>query len=91
VSWLGTRRRRLALALLVLLLAVRIALPPILRSVLVSQANAALAGRAARAEELRTVLGKDYGVDAARVAIGEPEVDREHGRAAVGVALAAGS
>jgi len=166
--WLGTRRRRLALALLVVLLAVRVVLPPIVRSVLVSRVNAALdpyvmqaagysigagaasfactvrwtvrnlasrgertairdaltararggtadlalaqqarldtwvaekaiaddqLGRlaAARAEELRTVLGKNYGVDAARVAIGDPEVDREHGSTAVGVSLAAGS
>src|SRR2546428_10703218 len=44
-SWLARRRVRIALGLLVLAVAVRVALPPVLRRVIVSQANAALAGR----------------------------------------------
>ncbi len=42
---LRPRRNRILLALLVLVLLVRIALPPVLRSVIVSQADAALVGR----------------------------------------------
>src|SRR5256712_11046939 len=44
-SWLARRRVRIALGLLALAVAVRVALPPVLRRVIVSQANAALAGR----------------------------------------------
>src|SRR2546428_5724336 len=44
-SWLARRRVRIALGLLALAVAVRVALPPLLRRVIVSQANAALAGR----------------------------------------------
>src|SRR5205807_1804277 len=44
-SWLARRRVRIALGLLALAVVVRVALPPVLRRVIVSQANAALAGR----------------------------------------------
>src|SRR5437016_11440611 len=44
-SWLARRRVRIALGFLALAVAVRVALPPVLRRVIVSQANAALAGR----------------------------------------------
>ena len=44
-SWLARRRVRIALVLLALAVAVRVALPPVLRRVIVSQGNAALAGR----------------------------------------------
>src|SRR5438132_14385503 len=44
-SWLARRRVRIVLVLLALAVAVRVALPPVLRSVIVSQGNAALAGR----------------------------------------------
>ena len=44
-SWLARRRVRIALVLLALAVAVRGALPPVLRRVIVSQGNAALAGR----------------------------------------------
>src|SRR2546428_8924855 len=44
-SWLARRRVRIALGLLALAVAVRVALPPVLRRGIVSQANAALAGR----------------------------------------------
>ena len=41
-SWLARRRVRIALGLLTLAVVVRVALPPVLRRVIVSQANAAL-------------------------------------------------
>src|SRR5438132_7441934 len=44
-SWLARRRVRIALVLLALAVAVGVALPPVLRAVIVSQGNAALAGR----------------------------------------------
>ena len=44
-AWLARRRARIALALVVLAVAVRVALPPVLRSVIVSQGNKAIAGR----------------------------------------------
>jgi len=44
-AWLARRRARIALALVVLAIAVRVALPPVLRSVIVSQGNKAIAGR----------------------------------------------
>src|SRR5438132_9324704 len=44
-SWLARRRVRIALVLLALAVAVGVALPPVLRRVIVSQGNAALAGR----------------------------------------------
>jgi hypothetical protein len=41
----------------------------------------------ARAESVRTVLAKEHGIDPARVAAGDPEVDREHGGPAIKVSL----
>src|SRR5438094_5699105 len=48
----------------------------------------ALAG--ARAARLRSLLVQDFGIAAERLALGEPAVDRDGGRPAVAVALAAG-
>jgi hypothetical protein len=45
----------------------------------------------ARAEDLRTSMGKDHGIDAARVTLGDPQVDRDAGKPVVVVALGAGS
>lgn len=45
---------------------------------------------AARAVALRTLLAKDHGVDAVRVSLGEPAVDRDQGKPAVQVGLGAG-
>ena len=45
----------------------------------------------ARAEDLRTSMGKDHGIDAARVKLGDPQVDRDAGKPVVAVALGAGS
>jgi hypothetical protein len=44
----------------------------------------------ARAEKLRALLTKDYGVAAEKVAAGEPDVNRTDGKPAVTVALGAG-
>ena len=45
---------------------------------------------AARATHLRSALVQDFGVAADRLALGEPAVDRDAGRPAVAVSLAAG-
>ncbi|HUE30844.1 MAG TPA: DUF748 domain-containing protein [Verrucomicrobiae bacterium] len=45
---------------------------------------------AARAARLQSLLVQDYGIPADRLALGEPAVDREAGRPAVAIALAAG-
>ncbi len=45
---------------------------------------------AARAARLRSLLVQEYGIPAERLALGEPAVEREAGRPAVAIALAAG-
>ena len=45
---------------------------------------------AARAARLQSLLVQDYGIPAERLALGEPAVDRDAGRPAVAIALAAG-
>ncbi len=45
---------------------------------------------AARAARLQSLLVQDYGIPAERLALGEPAVERDAGRPAVAIALAAG-
>lgn len=78
-SWLARRRVRIALGLLALAVAVRVALPPVLRRVIVSQANAALAGRLEVGDvDLWLVLGgaalKDVALRAENAAPTDPPV-----------------
>jgi hypothetical protein len=43
---------------------------------------------AARAERVKSALVEQHGVDPARIAVGDPEVDREHAKPSVKISLA---
>ncbi|HJQ84779.1 MAG TPA: hypothetical protein VKA21_11925, partial [Candidatus Binatia bacterium] len=43
-----------------------------------------------RAERLRDTLAREHGIEGTRVTLGDAQVDREKGKAGVGVAIAGG-